>query len=197
MSRALDGLLREIRACRICEASLPLGPRPVLQAGRGARILIASQAPGARVHGTGIPWNDASGRRLREWLQMDDATFYDAHRVAIVPMAFCYPGKAGSGDAPPRPECRAAWHPRLLPLLPDVQLTLLVGQYAQAHFLGKRRKASLTDTMRAWHEYMPGMLPLPHPSPRNVRWFKENPWFEGEVLPTLRLRVREVLARQA
>ena len=196
MSRALDGLLREIRACRICEASLPLGPRPVLQAGRGARILIASQAPGTRVHETGIPWNDASGRRLREWLQMDDATFYDPRRVAIVPMAFCYPGKAGSGDAPPRPECRATWHPRLLPLLPDVQLTLLVGQYAQAYFLGGRRKASLTDTMRAWREYMPTVLPLPHPSPRNVRWFKDNPWFEGEVLPTLRARVQEVLARE-
>lgn len=194
MSRALDGLLREIRACRICEAHLPLGPRPVLQAGSGARILIVSQAPGARVHETGIPWNDASGRRLRDWLRMDDAVFYDPRRVAIVPMGFCYPGKAGSGDAPPRPECRVTWHPRLLPLLPDIRLTLLVGQYAQAWFLGPRRKPSLTETMRAWRGYMPTVLPLPHPSPRNVAWFKANPWFEGEVLPTLRERVRDVLA---
>ena len=193
MSGPLDRLLREIRACRICEAHLPLGPRPVLQAGTTARILIASQAPGVRVHETGIPWNDASGRRLRQWLEVDDATFYDARKVAIVPMGFCYPGKAGSGDAPPRPECRATWHPRLLPLLPGVRLTLLVGQYAQAYFLGRRRKASLTETVRAWRGYMP-LLPLPHPSPRNVGWFKANPWFEGEVLPTLRERVREVLA---
>jgi uracil-DNA glycosylase len=197
VSGALDGLLRELRACRACAASLPLGPRPVLQAAAGARILIASQAPGARVHASGIPWSDASGLRLREWMQVDDATFYDPRRVAIVPMGFCYPGKAGSGDAPPRPECRATWHPRLLPLLPDVQLTLLVGQYAQAYFLGPRRQDSLTATMRAWRSYMPTMLPLPHPSPRNVRWFKDNPWFEGEVLPTLRARVQEVLARQA
>ena len=194
MSRALDGLLREIRACRICEASLPLGPRPVLQAGRGARILIASQAPGARVHGTGIPWNDASGRRLREWLQMDDATFYDPQRVAIVPMAFCYPGKAGSGDAPPRPECRATWHPRLLPLLPNIELTLLIGNHAQAHFLGRTRKATSGETVRAWRDYLPRYLPLPHPSPRNVAWFLRNPWFEGEVLPMLRKRVRALLA---
>jgi len=195
VSGALDGLLRELRACRACAASLPLGPRPVLQAAPGARILIASQAPGARVHASGIPWSDASGMRLREWMQVDDATFYDPRRVAIVPMGFCYPGKAGSGDAPPRPECRATWHPRLLPLLPDVQLTLLVGQYAQAYFLGPRRQDSLTATMRAWRSYMPTILPLPHPSPRNVRWFKDNPWFEGEVLPTLRARVQAVLAQ--
>jgi uracil-DNA glycosylase len=195
VSGALDGLLRELRACRACAASLPLGPRPVLQAAPGARILIASQAPGARVHASGIPWSDASGMRLREWMQVDDATFYDPRCVAIVPMGFCYPGKAGSGDAPPRPECRATWHPRLLPLLPDVQLTLLVGQYAQAYFLGPRRQDSLTATMRAWRSYMPTILPLPHPSPRNVRWFKDNPWFEGEVLPTLRARVQAVLAQ--
>jgi uracil-DNA glycosylase len=190
---ALDALLRDIRACRICEASLPLGPRPVLQAGSSARILVASQAPGLRVHETGIPWNDASGRRLLDWLQMDEAVFYDPRRVAIVPMGFCYPGRAGSGDAPPRPECRATWHPRLLPLLPRVRLTLLVGQYAQAYFLGKRRRPALTDTVRAWRDYLPAMLPLPHPSPRNVGWFKANPWFEEEVVPALRERVREAL----
>jgi uracil-DNA glycosylase len=185
----LESLLREIRACRLCEAQLPLGPRPVLAASADARLLIVSQAPGTRVHATGIPWNDASGRRLREWLQMDEAAFYDPQRVAIVPMGFCYPGRAGSGDAPPRPECRATWHPRLLPLLRNVRLTLSIGQYAQAWCLGERRKATLTDTVRAWREYLPEHLPLPHPSPRNVGWFKANPWFEAEVLPALRERI--------
>lgn len=195
MSGALDTLLRQIRACRLCAAQLPLGPRPVLRASAGARLLIVSQAPGARVHASGIPWDDASGRRLREWLQLDAATFYDERRVAIVPMGFCYPGRAGSGDAPPRPECRATWHPRLLPLLRNVELTLSIGQYAQAYCLGARRKASLGDTVRAWRDYLPAQLPLPHPSPRNVGWFKANPWFDAEVLPALRARVQAVLAR--
>ncbi len=193
IAESLDDLLRDISACRICEARLPLGPRPVLRAGADARLLIVGQAPGTRVHASGVPWDDASGRRLREWLGIDADTFYDESRVAIVPMGFCYPGKAGSGDAPPRPECRATWHPQLLPLLPKVELTLLIGQYAQAYFLGVRRKGSLTNTMRAWREYLPTHLPLPHPSPRNVAWFKANPWFEGEVLPTLRERVHGVL----
>lgn len=194
MSRKLDALLREIRACRLCEAHLPLGPRPVLRAAAGARLLVVGQAPGTRVHASGIPWDDASGKRLRDWLGLDVDTFYDGARVAIVPMGFCYPGKANSGDAPPRPECRATWHPRLLPLLPGVELTLLIGQYAHAHFLGNARKASLTDTVRAWREYQPAFLPLPHPSPRNVAWFKANPWFDGEVLPTLRERVAALVA---
>ena len=193
MSDALEDLLGQIRACRICQAQLPLGPRPVLAASAQARLLIVSQAPGARVHATGIPWNDASGRRLRDWLQLDEATFYDARRVAIVPMGFCYPGRAGSGDAPPRPECRATWHPRLLPLLRNVGLTLSIGQYAQACCLGARRKPSLGATVRAWREYLPTQLPLPHPSPRNVGWFKANPWFDAEVLPVLRERVHAVL----
>lgn len=191
----LDHLLREIRACRLCEAHLPLGPRPVLAASANARLLIVSQAPGTRVHATGIPWNDASGRRLREWLKVDEATFYDPQRVAIVPMGFCYPGRAGSGDAPPRPECRATWHPRLLPLLSKVEFTLSIGQYAQAWCLGARRKATLTDTVRAWREYLPDHMPLPHPSPRNVGWFKANPWFEADVLPALRERVHAVLSQ--
>ncbi len=193
MSDALEDLLGQIRACRICQAQLPLGPRPVLAASAQARLLIVSQAPGARVHATGIAWNDASGRRLRDWLQLDEATFYDARRVAIVPMGFCYPGRAGSGDAPPRPECRATWHPRLLPLLRNVGLTLSIGQYAQAYCLGARRKPSLGATVRAWREYLPTQLPLPHPSPRNVGWFKANPWFDAEVLPVLRERVHAVL----
>ena len=194
MSGELEQLLRDIRACRLCEAFLPLGPNPVLRTSAQARLLIVGQAPGKRVHASGIPWDDASGRRLRDWLQMDAATFYDERRVAIVPMGFCYPGKAGSGDAPPRPECRAAWHPRLIPLMPKVGLTLLIGQYAQAYFLGARRKPSLGETVRAWREYLPGHLPLPHPSPRNVGWFKANPWFEAEVLPVLRQRVHALLA---
>ena len=193
MRDALDPLLREIRACRICEAHLPLGPRPVLQAAAGAKLLIIGQAPGARVHASGIAWSDASGQRLRDWLQMDEATFYDPTRVAIVPMGFCYPGQMNSGDAPPRPECRATWHPRLLPLLPNIGLTLLIGRYAQAYFLGARRKDSLTSTVRAWREFGPRYLPLPHPSPRNVAWFKANPWFAGDVLPTLRAQVRELV----
>lgn len=189
----LDRLLVDIRACRICAASLPLGPRPVLAATHSARVMIVGQAPGRKVHLSGVPWDDASGLRLREWLGISSETFYDASRIAIVPMGFCYPGKAGSGDAPPRPECRATWHPQLLPLLPNIELTVLIGQYAQAYFLGQRRGNNLTATMRAWRDYLPSELPLPHPSPRNVAWFKANPWFEGDVLPVLRERVDSVL----
>lgn len=193
MSDVLDDLLADIRACRLCEAALPLGPRPVLRASAGARLLVVGQAPGTKVHASGIPWDDASGQRLRDWLGLEPDDFYDASRVAIVPMGFCYPGRAGSGDAPPRPECRATWYPRLLPLLPHVELTLLIGQYAQAYFLGGGRKATLTDTVRAWREFAPALLPLPHPSPRNVGWFKANPWFEREVVPELRARVRALM----
>ncbi len=190
----LEGLLADIRACRLCEAQLPLGPRPVLRASGTSRLLIVGQAPGTKVHASGIPWDDASGKRLREWLEMDVDTFYDASRIAIVPMGFCYPGKSGSGDAPPRPECRATWHPRLLPMLGQVRLMLLIGQYAQNYFLGERRKATLTDTVRTWRDYMPEYLPLPHPSPRNIGWFKANPWFEHDVVPALREQVREAFA---
>ena len=192
MSNALDSLLRDIRACALCAAQLPLGPRPVLRASATARLLIVGQAPGTKVHASGVPWDDASGKRLRGWLDMTPEQFYDTANIAIVPMGFCYPGKQGSGDAPPRPECRATWHPRLLPMLENVRLTLLFGQYAQAHFLGDRRKATLTDTVRAWREYLPTHLPMPHPSPRNVGWFKANPWFDDEVVPALRERVREM-----
>lgn len=194
MSAALDTLLHEIRDCRLCAAHLPLGPRPVLRAGATARLLIVGQAPGTRVHASGVPWDDASGKRLRDWLQMTPETFYDDARVAIVPMGFCYPGKAGGGDAPPRPECRATWHPRLLPLLDDVRLTLLIGRYAQAYFLRERRQATLTSTVAAYADYLPQFFALPHPSPRNVGWFKANPWFECDAVPALRERVRAVLA---
>ena len=193
-TNALDRLLVDIRACRICEAHLPLGPRPVLAAASGARLLIAGQAPGRKVHMSGVPWDDASGARLRQWLGIDAETFYDPSQVAIVPMGFCYPGKAGSGDAPPRPECRVTWHPRLVPLLPDIRLNVLIGQYAQAYFLGPSRPGNLTATVRQWRDFLPRYLPLPHPSPRNVAWFKANPWFEGEVLPELKQLVREALS---
>ena len=182
----LDLLLRDIRACRLCEAQLPLGPRPVLRASETARLLVVGQAPGTLVHGSGIPWSDASGMRLREWLRMDRDHFYNESRVAIVPMGFCYPGRGAAGDLPPRPECSATWHPKLLPMLGDIRLTLLIGQYAQAYFLGESRKKTLTDTVAAWREYAPRFFPLPHPSPRNVGWFKHNPWFDAEVIPALR-----------
>ena len=190
----LDTLLREIRACTVCAAHLPLGPRPVVRASTNARILIVGQAPGARVHATGIPWNDASGKRLRTWLDVDDATFYDETKFAIVPMGFCYPGKGKNGDLPPRPECAPLWLDRLLALMPHIELTLLIGQYAQRHFLAERRKASLADTVAAWRDYVPAVIALPHPSPRNIAWFVRHPWFDGEILPMLRARVGKLLA---
>jgi uracil-DNA glycosylase len=193
MKRALDSLLREIRACTLCAADLPLGPRPVLRASGTARLLIAGQAPGTRVHASGIPWDDPSGDRLREWLGVDRDTFYDERQIAIVPMGFCYPGKGSSGDLPPRPECSATWHPRLVPMLEKVELVLTIGQYAQAYHLGEQRKASLTDTVRAWRSYAPRIIPLPHPSPRNTAWLQRNPWFARELLPVLRKRVRDLL----
>ena len=194
MADRLEQLLTEIRACRICEAHLPLGPRPVLQASVTSRLLIVSQAPGRKVHDTGIPFNDVSGERLREWLGIDRDTFYDASRIAIVPMGFCFPGTGKSGDLPPRPECAPTWHPRLLPLLTQVRLTLAIGQYAQAGLLGERRGRTLTDTVLAWREHLArGVLPLPHPSPRNRLWLVRNPWFEAELLPLLRERVAAAL----
>lgn len=189
----LDKLLVQIRACRLCEAQLPLEPKPVLRASETASLLVVGQAPGTLVHGSGIPWNDASGMRLRDWLRIDRDAFYDEGRVAIVPMGFCYPGRGASGDLPPRPECSQTWHPQLLPLLGNVRLVLAIGQYAQQYFLGAQRKKTLTDTVRAWEEYAPRYFPLPHPSPRNIAWFQHNPWFEIEVLPALRERVARAL----
>lgn len=187
--RKLPSLLTEIRACRVCELHLPHGPRPVVQAGADARLLIVGQAPGRRVHDTGIPWNDPSGDRLREWLGLSREVFYDAQQVAIVPTAFCYPGKGKSGDLPPRAECAPAWHPRLLKAMPKVQLTLLIGRYAQEFYLRENGKPTLTETVAAWEEYLPRYFPLPHPSPRNQSWWKKNPWFERDLLPELRRRV--------
>lgn len=187
-------LLSEIRSCRHCAADLPHGPRPVLAADDTARLLIASQAPGRRVHASGIPWDDPSGVRLREWLAVDPATFYDPTRVALVPMGFCYPGTGTGGDLPPRPECAQLWHPRLIAALDRTQLTLVIGRHAQRWHLGARQKATLTDTVAAWREYLPAYLPLPHPSPRNQRWLKVNPWFVTEVIPELRRLVSQILA---
>jgi len=194
VAESLDHLLVDIRACRLCEAHLPLGPRPVLQASPTSRLLIVSQAPGRKVHDTGIPFNDVSGERLREWLGIDRDAFYDASRVAIVPMGFCFPGSGRGGDLPPRPECAPTWHPRLLPLLRHVRLTLLIGQYAQAGLLDVPRGIRLTDTVQAWRGHLAhGRLPLPHPSPRNRVWLMRNPWFETELLPVLRERVAAAL----
>lgn len=194
MANRLDKTLGEIRACRLCEAHLLAGPRPVLQAAATSRLLIVSQAPGRKVHDTGIPFNDVSGQRLREWLGIDRDTFYDASRVAIVPMGFCFPGSGRGGDLPPRPECAPTWHPRLLPLLRQVRLTLVIGQYAQTGVFGLPRDIRLTDTVHAWRDHLVhGRLPLPHPSPRNRLWLVRNPWFETELLPVLRDRVAAVV----
>ncbi|MHA6963137.1 uracil-DNA glycosylase family protein [Zobellella denitrificans] len=194
MSPGFTRLLNEIRACRLCEAHLPLGPRPVVQLGPGARILVIGQAPGTRVHETGIPWNDPSGDTLRRWLEVSREQFYDPELFAIMPMGFCYPGRGKSGDLPPRPECAPTWHRRIQAALPRIELTLLIGQYAQRYYLGNRYR-SLTDTVRHWREFAPAQLPLPHPSPRNRRWLRDNPWFEQEELPALRERVHLVLGR--
>ena len=196
---AFAQLLARVRACRVCAAHFAAAhrvhePRPVLRALPSARLLIVGQAPGTRVHETGVPWNDASGDRLRQWLALDRETFYDESRIAIVPMGLCFPGTDAKGaDRPPRPECAPLWHPPLRARLPELRLILLVGGYAQAFYLGARRKASMTETVAAWRDYLPDFLPTPHPSWRNTHWLKQNPWFETEVLPGLRARVRELL----
>ena len=191
--QALDGLLAEVQACRACEAHLPLDPHPVLQAGAGARILVVGQAPGARVHASGIPWDDRSGARLRIWMGIGAERFYDPDRVALVPMGLCYPGRGLSGDLPPRLECAQRWHSRLVAQLPRIGLTLLVGGYAQAHHLRRAGHASVTQTMHNWRAHAPRAIPLPHPSPRNIAWFKANPWFDDELLPVLRQSVRKLI----
>lgn len=190
--RDLEALLEEVRACRICEEFLEDGVRPVLQVAPGARVLIAGQAPGRRVHESGVPFDDPSGDRLRDWMGITREVFYDPDRVAILPMGFCYPGTGRSGDLPPRPECADAWRRALLDQLQEVKLTLVIGQYAAKWHLGLGRE-SLTATVRNWKQYRPACIPLPHPSPRNNIWLKKNPWFTGEVLPYLRRSVKRVL----
>ena len=192
----LDALLGDIRACALCAGHLPLGPRPVVRGRTSARLLIIGQAPGTRVHATGLSFDDRSGDRLRDWLGIGGDAFYDEARVAIVPMGFCYPGRdpRTGGDAPPRPECAPLWHPRLLPLLPEVRLTLLVGSYALARYLPGARRAGMTKTVRRWREAPPGLFPLPHPSWRTTGWERRNPWFTAETLPDLRRRTAVALA---
>ena len=187
-------LLKDIRACRICEAHLPHEPRPVLRAKPSARLVIAGQAPGTRVHASGMPFTDPSGDRLRDWLGVDKDTFYDDTKIAIVPMGFCFPGlDAKGGDLPPRKECAPAWRDKVFAGLKQVELTLLIGMYAQAWHLKDRRKETLTDTVKAWRQYGPDYIPMPHPSWRNNAWAKKNPWFEEDLLPHLRKRVSRIL----
>ena len=191
---AYERLLKDIRSCTLCAVHLPLGPRPVLQVDPAARILIVGQAPGREVHETGIPFNDPSGDRLRQWLGVTREQFYDANIFALVPMGFCYPGKGPGGDLPPRPECANAWRARVLNGLPRVQLTLLLGRYALDWHLKDYACSTLQETVRDWPAHFAnGVVPLPHPSPRNIRWFKANPWFETDVIPALRKRVKIVL----
>jgi len=194
MRDPLLSVLTDIKSCRLCRG-LPLGPGPVLRASAEARLLICGQAPGTKAHETATPWNDRSGDVLRDWLELDRATFYDERRVAIVPMGFCYPGRdARGGDRPPRPECAAAWHGRLLPLLGGVRTVLLVGGYAQKYHLADACGPTLTETVRRWRAFGPRHWPLPHPSWRNTAWLRRNPWFEAELLPALRRRLRALLA---
>jgi uracil-DNA glycosylase len=189
---SFQALLGEVRRCDRCAAHLPHGTRPVLQLHPAARILIAGQAPGRKVHESGVPFADASGDRLREWLGMSREIFYDPRQVAILPMGFCFPGAGASGDAPPRPECAPAWREKLLLLLKNLQLTLVVGQYAQAYHLPDAGE-SVTETVQSWRGQWPDIVPLPHPSPRNNLWLRRNPWFARELLPRLRRRVAKVL----
>ncbi|MBE1277586.1 uracil-DNA glycosylase family protein [Enterovibrio baiacu] len=192
MPKTLPSLLEDIKRCKICAEHLPLGPRPVVQAASSAKILIIGQAPGTRVHETGIPWNDPSGDRLREWIQIEKTRFYDPNIIAIMPMGFCYPGKGNSGDLPPRPECAPTWHADVKQHLPNVALTLLIGDYAQRYYL-ENKPRTLTETVKANTQWSPDFIALPHPSPRNNIWLRKNPWFERDVLPYLRERIKQLL----
>jgi uracil-DNA glycosylase len=189
----LAELLAQVRACTLCKDFLPLGPRPVVQLDPHARILIAGQAPGTKVHATGQPFNDPSGDRLRQWLGVTREQFYDPEIFAIMAMGFCYPGRGKSGDLPPRPECAPQWRQQLLSHAPNLKLTLAIGQYALAWHLKGAQKPTLTETVKNWRDYWPDIVPLPHPSPRNNIWLKKNPWFEKEVVPELQTRVAKLL----
>ncbi len=186
-------VIKEVKDCTICSAHLPHGVRPVFQINPNAKVLIVGQAPGSKVHATGIPFDDPSGDRLRDWMGIDKDTFYSSEQIAILPMGFCYPGKGKSGDLPPRKECADKWRIQLLGLMPNIQLTLVIGQYALDWHLKEQKKKNLTETVRAWQEYWPENLPLPHPSPRNNIWLKKNSWFETDILPQLKQRITEVL----
>ncbi|MCO6175734.1 uracil-DNA glycosylase family protein [Flavobacterium sp. NRK F10] len=187
-------LLNEIKSCTICKDNLPLGPNPVVTVHSNAKIVIVGQAPGIKVHQTSIPWNDASGKELRRWLQIDESLFYDEKQIAIIPMGFCYPGKGKSGDLPPRPECALHWHKPLFDLLSNVELILLIGQYAQNYYL-KDSKKTLTENVKNYQNFLPRYFVLPHPSPRNRIWMKKNFWFEEEVIPVLREKISTILKK--
>jgi uracil-DNA glycosylase len=195
MPESLSRVSREARACELCKDHLPQAPRPVFLVGRSARLLIVGQAPGRRVHETGIPWNDPSGDVLREWLALGREAFYDTSRIAIVPTGLCYPGTVGGADLPPCRECAPAWQPRFRAALPELRLTLLVGSYAQAYYLKARRKRTLAQTVRAYRDYLPEFFVLPHPSWRNKLWLRKNAWFADDVLPALRRRIRALPGR--
>ena len=188
--RSLSAVSREARACHFCEDELPQAPKPIFRVGKSARLLIVGQAPGRRVNETGLPWNDPSGEVLRAWLGLDRESFYDTTRIAIVPMGLCYPGTVDGADLPPCAECGPLWQPRFRAALTEIRLTLLVGIYAQKHYLGSSRKNSLGETVRAYREYLPEFFPLPHPSWRNIAWIRRNPWFTKNVIPALRRRVK-------
>lgn len=189
---SLTHLLTDIRSCTVCAEHLVAGPRPIVQAGDAARIVIIGQAPGRRVHESGIPWDDPSGRTLRRWLNLTDEQFYDPDVVALMPMGFCYPGSAASGDKPPRPECAPRWHDAMLDRLPANRLEIIIGMYAQKRYIVERKK-TLTDTVANWASYLPTQVVLPHPSPRNQHWLTKNPWFETETLPAVQARIGQFL----
>ena len=198
----LVDLLSDIRSCALCEADLPFGPRPVLRAASSAKVLVVGQAPGRRVHASGVPFDDPSGERLRDWMGVTKDSFYDESVIAIVPMGFCYPGTGKSGDLPPRKLCAETWRSQLLDALPNIALTLVIGQYAHAYHLAEvhsnqvKAPKNLTETVRNWQRYGPSIIPLPHPSPRNNIWLKRNPWFTEELLPQLRVRVANAIHAQ-
>ena len=193
MPSKLETLLQDISRCNLCATSLPYRPRPVLRAGENAKILVIGQAPGTRVHASGIPWDDPSGHRLRQWMNLTDDQFYDTDQIAIMPMGFCYPGKGRSGDLPPRPECARQWHSKIREQLPHIQSTLLIGQYAQKYYLPDSFK-TLTERVAHWQEFAPEYFVLPHPSPRNQFWLQQHRWFENEVVPQLQNTVSAILS---
>ena len=189
----MQKLLSDIRACEVCKEHLPLGPRPIVAAHSEAKIIIIGQAPGTKVHETGEPWDDPSGRQLRKWLGVSDEVFYDETKIALVPMGFCYPGKGKGGDLPPRTECAPLWHQKLWHGMPNLELIILIGTYAQNYYLKKEMEKNLTETVKSYEKYLPKYFPLPHPSPRNRFWLKKNPWFEKEVVVELQEKVKEYL----